>query len=493
MHFNRVNSGEQVLNKLVQTTSLSEAGKDWFLCNTDPFHDKELPQLFGYPDSQVGSSITQKVPLELEVSMPPGISGNWKALVVTYPITHGTSGEEFCNHWKYGNQLEKLIDQKRQGLFPVTVYIGPTENDLGPTGVNTLITGLGLPDQLTTGSMRVVGWGLEIHNTTADIYKQGAITAFRQNCSTVNKQVFQSWASSDGVVAIEKSIYEGTMLRRPPKNVNEANQLMNTRTWKAADGLYQVVTMNEESNIAKMPGYTQPVILDWDTRAGAITIGEHPDPSVPCIAPITVPAVFGATGVVPTGATWGPQTSWNFQPYHQSGCFLSGLSPQSTFILRVNWYVERFPTPSEQDLVYNTKPSAHYDPMALRLMGEALRAMPVGVPVGENPLGEWFWKTVSNVLPFLEKANIPVVSALASLGKSGIDMYNDYRQHKTLPKNQLIAGGNQTVTRTVVKKPRAKNKPKEVVTTTVTTAKKPRKRKKPNRAPGPWRDGYVFG
>ncbi len=439
----RVNSGEKILNNMEHAGLITASGKAWVISAIDPFHDKELPELCGFPDSQVGQSIVMKVPTQMTINRPSTVpaDANWKFLLTTYPWTYGSAGNS-CKAWaRTGNFLQQVtVDGTwQQPIWPVCVYAAPDDpaHTLGPFATDgvapfppenpCVITGLKLPEQLNRGPLRIIGWGMELINTTAVTARQGTLTAWRQNTSTNNHQAFQSSVigSVDPTQIGEKSVFTGTLLKRPPNSVEEANALMNTRTWAAEEGLYSVIVMNDEANIAKMPATNQPVIVNNDSASGYYELEPGP-PSNYVIAPTMMPNKDGL-GVPFTNAQWGPQVAWNFQPYHMSGCICTGLSAATTFTLRVIWYVERFPSPSEQDLVYLTKPSAHHDERALSIYNDALANMPVGVPVAENPLGEWFFDGVKSILPALAGAAGPFGPLVSALGGAGVSLYENYR------------------------------------------------------------------
>jgi len=106
-----------------------------------------------------------------------------------------------------------------------------------------------------------------------------------------------------------------------------------------------------------------------------------------------------------------PAILFNFQPWNMTGAFFTGLAPGATFLIRTVFYVERFPSPDENDLVLVTKPSAKFDPLALEIYDHMVHNMPVGVPVADNGLGEWFYEAIKSaaslVLPGITKALTP--------------------------------------------------------------------------------------
>jgi len=102
------------------------------------------------------------------------------------------------------------------------------------------------------------------------------------------------------------------------------------------------------------------------------------------------------------------------------GAYFTGLNKQSTIQLTVNYYVERYPSPSDQDLVVLASPSPGYDPCALELYSRTISKMPVGVPQGLNPLGEWF----KEVLQAVTRFSTPILKVIKpALGPIGEGLY----------------------------------------------------------------------
>jgi hypothetical protein len=89
-------------------------------------------------------------------------------------------------------------------------------------------------------------------------------------------------------------------------------------------------------------------------------------------------------------------------PWDISGCVFSGLNPNSTLQVNLKLLFERVPSQSNKDLLVLARTPPGYDGMALEIYSKAMEKLPVGVPVGENPLGEWFadvLKVVGDVAP----------------------------------------------------------------------------------------------
>jgi hypothetical protein len=401
----RINSGLKALNQLVGSRVITPSGADWAVVAADPYHDLELPNLAGYPDVQDGSSVTLRIPVQMEISAPEGTTEPWSFLATYYPWTCADqgSGPVVADYDCYGNYLKLKTTQPNavSRLPPVSVYRGKVQSDLGPfelaTPGNAAPIGLGVNDTFCKGSHRQIAGGIEIYDTTAVIDRQGTCTVWRQNTNTYNKAsyTYKNAPKNDGNAV-------GVAFNRPPKNIAEATLLAGTRSWKSEDGCYIVLRQNQEQLLAKQPDDTQPVLFDGDILPGIRS---------------NVPAhvISGSTQdiAVDEDSVSFPSVVWNLQPYHMTGAFFTGLSPKSTFLLRFIVYIERFPTPDEQDIVLLTKPSANHDPIALEIYDRMMRTMPVGCPVADNGLGEWFYEAISAVKDISAMIPHPIAQAVS--------------------------------------------------------------------------------
>jgi len=132
-------------------------------------------------------------------------------------------------------------------------------------------------------------------------------------------------------------------------------------------------------------------------------------PNIPPTSPTNAFVWIGSDGVLPT-------------KFNHSGAYFTGLSYTTTLQLNAIFYIERFPSQQDADLVVLAKHSCRLDCAALDLYSEVIRAMPVGVPQRMNGLGEWFADAVSSaadfVSPVLSAIPTPFTQGLGSIVKS---------------------------------------------------------------------------
>jgi len=149
-------------------------------------------------------------------------------------------------------------------------------------------------------------------------------------------------------------------------------------------------------------------------------------------------------------------------PWDISGTFLAGLNPQGTFQVTVKYFVEKVPTLSDPNLLVLAKTPTPYDGNIIEIYARVTQELPVAVPVGENPLGEWFetvMSVIGDVLPVVGKSLSFIPGAalvgeglgagakhLASMNKTERLNQNQPSTNK-LAQSQTIAlaqNGNQT-------------------------------------------------
>jgi hypothetical protein len=185
-----------------------------------------------------------------------------------------------------------------------------------------------------------------------------------------------------------------------------------SRQWKAKDGCYCVSTLNSTQNAAG-DNTTTPILHVSALDTGASALGVQwiyvrptalPASGFQGITipqPIISPTDSFTTAMLPTGGV-------EMQAFNHAGAIFSGLSNSTTLQLNAIYYIERFPTQQDSDLVVLARNSCHGDSVALDLYSEIVKEMPVGVPQRMNGMGEWFADAVSAAADFVS----PVLSAI---------------------------------------------------------------------------------
>lgn len=398
----RVTRGEKILQAMVGRQGLTQSGHDFLLAALDPMHDTQLKDLQGWPDVECSSSIVRCVKQTIQVQVPSSLAaGNWDCSAVLWPFFNATS-------MGLTTRVNDRIVLPNPGLAHshggLTIYASVSGQPIDYSGISLPpLASLVLDDSYSSGAQRIVGVGIEAVNTTSDLYRQGQVTVYRQSNNT--------FASNDiqiNLNGLPIGFYSGTFLSAPPSTLPEVMLIPGSRQWKAADGAYCVASFVGQDNPPKVVDYIQPLILSSVIPDQTFNLpdGTYPSSSNSVNTQNVIAAnPFGVGSPTPAYYQAVPQ---RLVPLHQSGIFFTGLSPQTTIAFTLNVYVETFPTIAEPSILVLATPSATYDPLALQIFSECLASLPVGVPAGMNPFGEWFAEVVSKASNFLT----PVLSAI---------------------------------------------------------------------------------
>jgi hypothetical protein len=433
MSESKVINAERRMRGAIIASGGSIDGYNWLETALDPFHDKAVKPT-GYPDTQSAASVTQLVKQSMQISAPSGIGSTqtWdcnltslpmvsislpnKAYVVSVLPTLDGSGysSSVINTGPLGVGFGTL-----QPAIGLTAYTGPTGSLMGvatnPTPAGVTFQTLQLPAPFWSETARIVGIGFEVHNTTAEIYKQGTVCVWRQPINPYTTGTARGCFNSANVGFAAADFCP--MPQNPP-SLSQALLLYGSRQWAAKDGCYVVNTFNSTENPVNISNTTQPLFY----------VNTPND-----VAQYTYAGIPAAGG----GNNWGyPTTLW--ANINMSGAIFTGLSAQTTLTVNYNIYVERFPATSNNDLITLATPSAAFDPRVLEIYASVARSLPPGVPVSENGLGDWFSGVASAVAttvgqvskavaPILLQSRVPAAQALGGAMTLGTMVADNYR------------------------------------------------------------------
>lgn len=383
------------LEKISEGKVLTKDGKNWLIQATDPFHDTTVEST-GYPDCDIAGSVVQVVKKSATFQCPAEITtGTWDAHIVQWPVVNNNIGQKVT--LKHSNFITTTSSPVATpyNIGGFTGMAGPSGQGLyGSSSICYPVVNIGLDPKFTEGTARVVGMGYEIINSTADIYKQGMCTVYRQPTPNINRRATYTYGT-DATNLVRQGDFSAYVLPQPPSVLSEAVMLSGSKQWAAEEGCYNVATMNSLDNPPHQP---EPIaILSVESENTVNYVGN---------AAAVISNINSVS--VGTGTHYAP-FSCHLAPFNMSGAYFTGLSLQTTLTLNVIFYVERFPTPFDTDLVVMAKPSPFYDPVAQELYCKAMCSMPAGVMVKENPFGEWFRDVVHNIA----QHSGPVLSALS--------------------------------------------------------------------------------
>lgn len=400
-----------------QFPGLTADGEQWLMRALDPFHDDNLEKV-GFPDHMSSPSVVIEVMAMQTISCPPSLVGNWDCHVVQTPLAIANDN---VAPWFYNSgaassgigltptvgilDLDALGSYAEFGGLSIDCVASgaPTFTATPVTGgrftidaATTLVQTIG-GNSGDTGRARLVASGFEIENTTAPLYRQGALTVYSSPSSPGLKTVRPADANGSAVrgqVAVKT-------FAAPPRSEERARLFHGSRTWHAEHGCYVPTRINSLVNPAQ----------DY---AGELWLAEAADNTV--LSPSFAPAALAITvqpGVTLANAC-GNQYPNMILPIDNTGAYLTGLSPQTTLtvVFRQTW--EFFPS-SNSTLARVAQPSPMYDHKALEMYSHILRTLPVGTVRGDNDGGKWFRGVLS-----IAKSVAPAVIryGAASMGQS---------------------------------------------------------------------------
>lgn len=476
----RVSRAEKFLENLSNQKLLSDKGREYVIAAVDPFHDRPLDNLCGFPDQITAPSIVRCVKQTASVSATSAggsaPAGAWSLHVCAFPWENQITFVPTQNGGRKGNVVNLNVASPSNGLGGVCAMRSDNgTNDWMAAGTASNFLASIVPDPNGTGLLdspyRIIGYGFEIHDTTAEINKQGSCmvwkapfvprdpcTWFAINTPISAQYTFTTMSASVGYA--------------PPISTAQASQYPGSQVWEAKEGVYMVLDQTSMSNPPYNSDYTAPAFFNANADeplqqsiASAVnttglyfpTVGDGSISTTLTMAGATAPNnvfVFNASS---------PQ-NFHLNPYRMGGAILSGLNPAATFQITVKWYIETFPTLADTKSLLSAKPSSFYDPYALEIVSRAFMEMPIGVPVRFNNLGDWFFDAISQAGKFLgplvgmiphpiAKAIAPVLTVAASAADSArskpaqtgqqVVVVEKRKRKKLSEKNKALNEGNR--------------------------------------------------
>jgi len=395
-----------VLARAENAHKISQSGVAALKAALDPFHDADIPNMKGWPDSRQGNSIIRTVHNSTTVT---SLGTGGSIVVYPWPILNQ---EVIHSAARTGSQVTSLTDTSSNDsvIAPICIYnytaaesSSPSPYFLRPATAAPQYHNIP-PQYFSDGPMRLVGGGFEIHDVTAEISKQGTATIFEIEQDVEDTEVF---FTADGL-AIEplttynSSSFQVSKLNRFPGSVGDAMIYPRSRQWDAKEGVYVVFPFNGD-NHALYAEYKTPII-DTDPRT---------TPDIP--EAVNIRGSYIGDYIVGTPASGTNYLNFYpnvYTPCNSRGVILSGLNAASTFTITSVLYVESFPSQASP-LVTAAHRCAEHDPVALQILQSALQTLPIAVPVSENPFGEWFADVVESVMPWLGMAGSVAFPAFA--------------------------------------------------------------------------------
>lgn len=384
------------LERMVGSGQLTPDGADWVVQAIDPFHDYKRP-LAGYPDVTPDASLVTCYKYTMNIA-PGGGGGNWDCHIFSLPRSEGNNVVASGVVSALGNFLTEaaFTTPPEMGfLNAISVDAGaaaplfPTSAAWNPAGlVSDILPGAGVTD-IVAGYSRVIAAGFEVHNTTAEMYKNGRVTVYSMP-QFPTQDVHRVYDATAGNLVDGTATF--TKFRSPPSTSQDALKLAGSMQWDAKDGVYIPIPIAHVDNPV-LASNNSPQLYSAD--AGVLAWG------------LTDKAIGAAASVPPSYRTNKSAC------INTVGAIFEGLTSQTTLTVVLKVYVERFPVIADNALMPLASPSAAYDVAALQLYSKLLQSMPIGTPVTNNASGDWFrWilkkaytiaKPISGFIPGMDR------------------------------------------------------------------------------------------
>jgi len=411
----------------------------------DPFHDSEIdPQ--GWPDLTTSPSCVQIYKASMTISAPTNLppSATWDCHIFNAPVlelngqaqntlpvnaalTYAFSGISTLGGAAIANIASAVTPLGLTAVSFNTASVPADFSAVTPSVIAPNVVAaqnLTIPNSLVQGASRVFAQGFEVHNTTAELYKGGSVLSYRM---PLDDDVYHAQVTLVNGTQPPVSI-EFVPTPAPPSTLSAALQLKGSRQWDAASGTYTVCGLHTQNipcngNTFLYPSYYN--LLPFDVQGNQNTYQ-------------TLSTVIGTQTV-----SLAKSTFWS--EFDTSGAWYTGLNVNSVLTINWNVYIERFPSPINQDLVLLAKQSPEYDVMGMELISAIMRTMPVATYVGDNSTGSWFTDILetgaSYVAPLLSAMPHPVAKGIGAAITAGSTMMKGWNAR---PAAEREAINNQT-------------------------------------------------
>ena len=428
------------MTELCKNRLITSEACDWVKSALDPFHDLQLDSLRGYPDVSTEPTVVVKVRQAATITAPAGlIPGEpWDCHIALSPIDFSPALASPVRGARVtpfgvsntGAECAGLIDSFG---FPVTnrmdgLLINSVPSD-STNGRNMTFTPGHCPltstnghqlqqinlddyldfDPTDLGVYRILYSGFEVVNSTAQIYKQGAVTVYEYgNSFEMGASLPAQTRTGDvSTKAVNPHSQPTTFFRSPPNTLAEAKIMPGSHSWAAQDGCYNTAKFQTTNNFQAMTR-RQWAMCQNNSEAGSDSGYSPSQADGSFISDYTLGLInIGTT----TGAPEQLAGPTHFSQMNTTGAYFTGLSAQTTLFVTWRVGIERLPAANKPAFLALSQPSASFDPNALVLYNLVANVLPPGCPQGYNDAGKWFrWiseaaqKSIPTVYPIVRTA-----------------------------------------------------------------------------------------
>lgn len=408
--------GEKILAALAahKNCELTPSGSDYIIQRFDPYHDKPIRPV-GYPDSFNGHTVSRCVKKTMSFTYKSGGAPDqttpWDVNIfmtpLSKPVPLTNMISRHANTFTYNPNATS--SKPYGGLMAVAQLVSGTDFAYPVGGALFNQVGqISLSDDDLADVMRVTSMGFEVIDGTAELYRQGILTTYRQN-QPQKDSAFYTGVSNEAAAGVTRQIIQQNMeyVRFPPVNTSNALLFPDSKQWKTAEGAYVDIDFNSADIPMLAPSYHAPLLL-YDTDG--TSVGDD-------VTPLYFPQTLGApNGVVdPVPGTAGVGTEFinavqgqRILPINQTGVMLTGLNPLATITVNAIYYLECAPTSDDQELLSLASQSPALDEYALMIVSKLRHDSPIAVKLRENYTGEWFFNGIKDIIakvsPWLSNA-----------------------------------------------------------------------------------------
>lgn len=410
---------EKRIKQICDQMGITPDGRKWLDTALDPFKDI-LQKPSGYPDRIMAPSVVQVVHSSKAIKAPVGVSGNWDCNI-------------FLDHlWQTSNlrntsQIQHNVYLEGNVASPTLprggcVVRGAASGSL--LDIRTTYDNIPYVTDVfdTETSARIIAIGMEVHNTTSELYKQGSVITW----AVSDEPTFQTAVPCRSDYAVRNNfVKDSVILVDAPETPAEAIDLPGSLQWDAAKGCYVVPRFIQEEN---EPQDLRPLIAV-----------EHSEVGLAYTSLITSDATNVYFDGDPTNA---------MLPTGLAGAMFTGLSNQTELTVNLTYYVEQFPS-IESNLRRLAGQGCPEDFAALELYTKIVRHMPTGVEVNDNFLGAFvagIARVASMVMPYIPRvlSAISTGSEIVSSISNGLERDREIR-NRSLPSNSTAIVPSRSV------------------------------------------------
>lgn len=401
---------EEKIKRICDRLQITPGGRLWMDVALDPFKDL-VQKPIGFPDRNMAPSVIQTVHDSIDIKAPDASGSNWDCNIFldtmwrSVPLRK-TSYTLPGNRSMLNATAQSTIGYNRGGMIVRSAVAGTPLTMETTRNASCLSYVTDVFSQNT--SARIIAIGLEVHNTTASLHKQGSVIVYRLSddpAKYVITPVSSAAGSNQSLTLMAVDVVE------PPTTASKAIDLPGSLQWDASKGVYVVPLFSSEDNPA----------TDLFPLA------------------VTSPSPDANTTYAPAIETNSNTLFFRYQdadnacvPITLSGAFFTGLSAETALTVNLTYYIEQFPS-VDSTLKRVSSPSCPEDFAALELYTKIARELPCGVEVNDNFLGAFVSgvaRIASQVAPYIPRALNVIGAATNFLGGSNVPQVTELSNNR---------------------------------------------------------------